>query len=574
MSKPKLSDAAHNRFATPRAAQRTADRVAAGARLGRSGLARAAHGLAARLAASAAPLAAPANHELREDRDVLAWGRALLTAHFTAPHDQLGPAPMHHWLSEQLRALETDRGRRLNVIGPRGHAKSTVVTLAYVLQAALQRREPYIWIVTETRHQARAHLDAVGHELIENVALRAIYPEAWKSKTSASGVQRRGNQLVLGNGVCIEAFGMGQRVRGRRYQANRPSLIVCDDLQSDLTIWSPKQREHQQTWFHGTLLAAGQPQTNVVHLGTALHREGIALRLSEAAGWVSRTFPAVIEWPRQMELWDAWEHVFADPEREDRRQAARALYDARRDDMDRGAVVQWPARYGLYDLMSMRAEGGRSAFEREMQGKPINPDLCEWPESYFDEPLWFEQWPERVAVKAMALDPSKGRDDRLGDFAAYVLLAVTPDGTVLVDADLARRPLGEMVARGVELCEQFRPDLFGVETNQFQELLRPQFDGEFRRQGMPAAAVYGIQNNVSKVVRIRRLGPLLAAKRLRFKTGSAGARQLVAQMREFPLGDHDDGPDALEMALRLASDARRPAQQETALSFRDVFRGG
>jgi hypothetical protein len=29
---------------------------------------------------------------------------------------------------------------------------------------------------------------------------------------------------------------------------------------------------------------------------------------------------------------------------------------------------------------------------------------------------------------------------------------------------------------------------------------------------------------------------------------------LVDQLRDFPAGAHDDGPDALEMALRLADD--------------------
>ena len=32
------------------------------------------------------------------------------------------------------------------------------------------------------------------------------------------------------------------------------------------------------------------------------------------------------------------------------------------------------------------------------------------------------------------------------------------------------------------------------------------------------------------------------------------ARPLVEQTRDFPNADHDDGPDALEMALRLASE--------------------
>ena len=67
---------------------------------------------------------------------------------------------------------------------------------------------------------------------------------------------------------------------------------------------------------------------------------------------------------------------------------------------------------------------------------------------------------------------------------------------------------------------------------------------------VPAA----IHNTVNKQVRIRRLGPYLSQRRLRFLSGSAGTRLLVDQLRDFPAGAHDDGPDALEMALRLAEE--------------------
>jgi hypothetical protein len=56
---------------------------------------------------------------------------------------------------------------------------------------------------------------------------------------------------------------------------------------------------------------------------------------------------------------------------------------------------------------------------------------------------------------------------------------------------------------------------------------------------------------VNKQVRIRRLGPYLSQRKLRFKSRSPGTALLVQQMRDFPVGDHDDGPDALEMGLRL-----------------------
>jgi hypothetical protein len=69
-------------------------------------------------------------------------------------------------------------------------------------------------------------------------------------------------------------------------------------------------------------------------------------------------------------------------------------------------------------------------------------------------------------------------------------------------------------------------------------------DGSFR--SVP------IENHTSRQVRIRRLGSYRASHRLRFKANNPTTRLLVEQLQESPLADHDDGPDALEMALRLA----------------------
>jgi predicted phage terminase large subunit-like protein len=71
-----------------------------------------------------------------------------------------------------------------------------------------------------------------------------------------------------------------------------------------------------------------------------------------------------------------------------------------------------------------------------------------------------------------------------------------------------------------------------------------------------AIPIYYITNTVNKIVRIRTLTPLLAQHRLKFKRDSRGTRLLVEQLRDFPNGDHDDGPDALEMALRLTAEGR------------------
>jgi len=476
--------------------------------------------------------------------DLLAWGQKYLPDHFCRP-----PSIMHRWLAEQLDTAQSSRGTKLNVLAPRGGAKSTIATLALPLRAAVECWESYIWIVSDTKHQACAHLENIKAELLDNRLLAKDFPEA-----VGRGLVWRGNSIVLRNGVTIEAFGTGQRIRGRRRRQHRPTLIVCDDLQNDGHILSVVQREHSRDWFHGTLMKAGTARTNVVNLATALHRDALAMQLHRTPGWTSRLFKAIVRWPANMSLWQQWEAIYTDLSKPRYKTLARKFYDEHRQAMDSGAILLWPEVEDLYTLMCMRIEGGRTAFEREKQNSPINPDLCEWPESYFDETIWFDAWPANLAVKTMALDPSKGSDSRRGDYSALVVLGVDRQGTLYVEADLARRPTPEMVADGTEWFRRHRPDVFGVEANQFQDLLAGEFESQFRRQGILAARPIPIENHTSKQVRIRRLGPYLSSHRLRFKTNSPGTKLLVQQLQEFPIADHDDGPDALEMALRLAAE--------------------
>lgn len=479
----------------------------------------------------------------RDGVDLLAWGREYLPEHFRRP-----PSIMHRWLAEQFAAARSMRGTKINVLGPRGGAKSTLGTLGLPLRAAVERWESYIWIVSDTKHQACAHLENLKAELLENRRLARDYPEA-----AGRGPLWRGNSIVLRNGVAIEAFGAGQRIRGRRRRQHRPSLIVCDDLQNDGHIRSIVQRENSRNWFHGMLMKAGTARTNMVSLATALHRDALAMELHRTPGWTSHIFKAIVRWPDNTSLWQQWETIYSDCSKPRSREAARAFYERNREAMDDGATVLWPEEENLYTLMCMRAESGHAAFEREKQNSPVNPDQCEWPETYFDEAIWFEDWPAPLVVKAMALDPSKGRDARRGDYSALVALGVDRQGTLYVEADLARRPTPQMVADGTEWFRRFGPDVFGVEANQFQDLLAGEFEAEFRRQAILAARPTPIENHTSKQVRIRRLGPYLSSRRLRFKANSPGTRLLVEQLQEFPIGDHDDGPDALEMALRLAA---------------------
>jgi len=471
---------------------------------------------------------------------LLDWAAQFLPHHF-----HRSSSKMHRWLAEKLDHFHTERGTKLNVLAPRNSAKSTIAALVYPLHEILTKREPYIWIISDTMSQAHTHLDNIKNELLGNPLLAEVYSEA-----CGKGNLWRDGAIRLRNGGIIEAFGTGQKLRGRKRGENRPTLIICDDLQNDHHTLSATAREKSRNWFHAALLKAGSQQTNFIHLATALHREAIAVELLHTPGWISQTFRAIEEFPKNMSLWSDWEAIYTDVTNLHHVADADAFYEANRQAMDEGAVVLWEEQESLYDLMKMRVESGYTSFDREKQNSPINPDVCEFPEKYFEESIWYQTMPSNFLVSALALDPSKGKNSSLGDYSAFVFVGLCEDGIFYVDAHLERLPVSDLVTKGVALYEKYRPTIFAVEANQFQELLCDEF--ECRLAASPCEAhIYPIRNMLNKNIRIRRLDSYLAMRRLRFCSSSPSCRLLVEQLRSFPVGSHDDGPDALEMALRM-----------------------
>lgn len=207
---------------------------------------------------------------------------------------------------------------------------------------------------------------------------------------------------------------------------------------------------------------------------------------------------------------------------------------------------------GFLETVQHQFSGLRAA--QELGGVFVSVEGAEWPAEYFPDSMWFDDWPEALAIRTSALDPSKGKDAKHGDYSAIVNLGRTADGTLWCEADLANNRQAErIVADAIENQRLFRADGFAVETNQFQELLATQIAKESRAQRI-MVPIHEIDNRVNKEVRIRRLGPYLSRRAIRFKADSPGTRLLVEQLKEFPVAEHDDGPDALEMALRLMID--------------------
>ena len=174
----------------------------------------------------------------------------------------------------------------------------------------------------------------------------------------------------------------------------------------------------------------------------------------------------------------------------------------------------------------------------------------EWPTEYFYGIFAQEdEWPESFQLSATALDPSKGRDAKKGDFSAIVNVGFR-GGYLWVEADIERRPVPQMMSDLVAFNEAIRPTVTGIESVTFQELLATDYKQAQIESGDYRDDPELIDNKVNKQLRIQRLGLWLRLHRVKVKN-NAGGRLLVDQMKGFPNAKHDDGPDAFEMAVRL-----------------------
>ena len=71
-------------------------------------------------------------------------------------------------------AMLTEKGTRSAIAAPRGHAKSTVMSLQNVLHAALFGYKRYILLVSDTEAQAVSFLDAIKNELETNERISGL----------------------------------------------------------------------------------------------------------------------------------------------------------------------------------------------------------------------------------------------------------------------------------------------------------------------------------------------------------------------------------------------------------------
>jgi predicted phage terminase large subunit-like protein len=153
-------------------------------------------------------------------------------------------------------------------------------------------------------------------------------------------------------------------------------------------------------------------------------------------------------------------------------------------------------------------------------------------------------------------DPA-ARDGKQHDYKAIVLGSLLPNGIYYVRyAYIRKTSVDQVLEKAYALDAEYDDLYFGFETNGFQVLYETLLQYKAKEKGY-SLNIYKETSVSNKGSRIESLSGLIENGIIRFKKKNlteyySDITLLAEQLLEFPNGEHDDGPDALYYAYKMA----------------------
>ena len=452
-----------------------------------------------------------------------------------AKYDNPKPVPDFH---HEMWELCCSSDPRVALAAPREHAKSTAITHAFVLAMVLFRVKCFVLLVSDTEGQAVEFLGDIKAEIQGNEALKKTFgiKRVLKDTETNIIVQFQDGELFR-----ILAKGSEQKVRGTKWRAKRPDLIVCDDLENDEIVMNPERREKFRKWFMNALVPCGSDTCWIRVVGTILHLDSMLMRLIEDPTWVSR------------------------------------VYRAHNPDF---TEILWPEKFSKERLLAIRAgyeaQNDLDGYSQEYLNRPVAADNNYFSPNYFldfdrdGETQWYVENGIRKARGLPNLEYFAAADFAISekekaDYTAIVVVGVDPDGYLyVVDVRKGRWDSKAIIDELVAVQKMWKPNVFTFETAKIDKALGPFLNDELMRQKL-SMNINKETPTVSKTMRGRSIQAKHKSGWIRYDKSASWYPDLEGELKTIsdsgPRGRHDDLFDAFAY-IGLTIDQYWEAQSE------------
>lgn len=425
----------------------------------------------------------------------------------------------------------TSNAKMVAIAAPRGHAKSTAITMGYLLAEILFRQSKFAVIVSDTEAQAAMFLGDIKQELLENEDIVSLFGIKQFNKLNETDIIVECND---GYRFRIIAKGAEQKLRGIKWDSLRPDLIVCDDLENDEVVMNKDRREKLKRWFYGALLPCRSPGGKVRVVGTILHMDSLLENLM----------------PKDKNTFTTSHPLSSDNFKNPRKLWTTVRYRAHDAGFDN---VLWPERHSADTLKAIRQDlidqGMPDVYSREYLNYPIDESY-----SYFRRedfiPMTDDDFERRRTYYA-AVDFAVSTAER-SDYTVIAIAALDDRGILHVeDIRRGRWDSSEIIEEMFSVQIRYQPDLFITERGAIEKAIGPFLKQEMLRKGV----FLNLDSNTptrDKMSRARGIQARMRAGSVRFDRDAEWFLTLEDEMIRFPKDKHDDQVDALSwIGLRL-----------------------
>jgi predicted phage terminase large subunit-like protein len=391
------------------------------------------------------------------------------------------------------------------ILAPRGHGKSTILTMAFSLRRILNNPDLRLLIVSNTAAQAQSFLREIRHHLEINTRITDLYGDLAGHPWNESEINLA-SRLHGAKEATVTAMGVMGPVISKHYD-----ITILDDVVDEEAARSKTMRRKMETWYYKELLPTLEPDGELHIIGTRYHHNDLYGRLIDAG------IPVLID---------------------------KAINDNNGEES-----ALWEEKFPLELLKKKRDEAGPAIFNAQYQN-----DVTAMKGAIF-RPEWIEvREAPPCQRKYQGVDLAIGKEDH-NDYFAHVTIGERGRGQYHVLSVYRARLSFEDQFRAVRtlFLRHDRPDSpvvsVGVEANAYQEAMAQRLRAE------TTLPVKSIIQTKDKIARAMRMQGLFQTGRITFP--NSGTSDLIEELLAFPDSDHDDLVDALEMAMRMACEHAR-----------------
>lgn len=226
--------------------------------------------------------------------DMILFGKVCMPNMFSAT----SPA-FHYEIAEKLRNPDV---KQMNIVAPRGHAKSSLVGGIFPLYHLMYGKgQKLIVLVSRTQDHAVKLLGLLKDTIDFSDTFRSLFGY-WGQHSAKSWSKA---EIELKDGSMIICKGTGQQLRGIKVGNQRPTLIIVDDPEDENNTKTAEAMENNLRWLLQSAVPSLDPRNGrIVIIGTPQHQRCMVETLKDMHGWENMIFKPDFE--NKKALWEEW----------------------------------------------------------------------------------------------------------------------------------------------------------------------------------------------------------------------------------------------------------------------------